>query len=132
MAILDGVAGDFATAEAMSDWMPEDGDYTVVLTKGSSGAKTGDNAMVWFKVVGTIDAPQNPELDKKAFTVGFATTKSLGAVKTMASAIAGRPVLNIREVPAVVESCVGLVCNVTVKTSAKGYKNVTIREVFRS
>lgn len=131
LAILDGVAGDYTTAETMDDWMPDDADYTVVLTKGSFGHKAGDSSFAWFKVVGNIDAPQNPEVDKKSFTVAFATTKAMGAVKALASALAGRVVNNIREVPGIVEACAGLIVNVTVKTNQKGYKNVRIKEVIR-
>ena len=129
MDIINGVAEEYRTAEAQSNWMPPDGSYTVVLTKYTNGVKTGENKFAWFKMEGRIDAPNNPEVHDKSFSVGFATTKYPGLLKTFVSSIAGAPVDNIGEIDAILEAAQGKIATVTVTTKTNKKTGNPVRNV---
>lgn len=131
MALLNQTAEEYRTSTASNDWMPPDGDYTVVISNYTNGMKTGDSTFAWFKLEGRIDAPQNPEVHDKVFALGFATTKYPGLLKTLVNAVAGVPVDNIADVHPTLQAAVGKIANVNVSTklvkkTGNQVRNVTI------
>jgi hypothetical protein len=132
MAILQQNAEDFRKAEVTSDWMPPVGDYTVIggaFACGTSAGKEGKPAFNWFRLPGRIEAPSNPELHGKVFSLLFGTTQQVGLLKAQCSGIAGRIVETILEVPAVLEQADGVVFSVNVSTNKKGYAKVGITQI---
>lgn len=125
-------ASEFESADAFSDWMPDNGDYVVLLTKVAKGAFQTDGAQQWYvRLTGKILAEGNPELDQREFTVGYYTGRAPGVFKSAVAVLAGRVVNNIREAVDIVDASVGAVVSVNVSTNAKGYKNTRITKLIQ-
>jgi hypothetical protein len=133
MALLQANAEEFKKAEVISDWMPPDGDYAVVGGTAVLGTTTkeGKPPFNWFRLPCRINAPSNPELHDKSFTMMYGTTINVGMLKSACSGIAGRVVDSIMEIPSVLASADGTVYSVNVTTNKKGYKNVSVTQIHR-
>ncbi len=117
-SIMNEAAEEFANAEVFSDWMPPDGDYTVLLLETKKGAVDKEGQKYgWWRLPGTIIDDTNPELGGKEFTVGYYTTKALGILKGAVSTLAGRTVTALTEVPEILATSAGRVVIVSVTTA---------------
>lgn len=133
MALLQQNAEEFKKAEVISDWMPPDGDYTVIGGAFSHGtvSKDGQPPFGWFKLAARINAVSNPELHDKLFTMLYGTTKQVGLLKSAASQIAGFLVEDIMQVPAILTQADGVVYSVSISTNKKGYKRVDVTRIHK-
>ncbi len=126
--IIEQGQDDFAAQEVYSDWMPDDGPYTVLVSSYNSGEKekNGEES-AWWRLGLQILSP-GTDLDKKDFGVMFGS-KAAGFLKSAAATINGAKEDSYRKCIGIIAGSVGYLLNVNVKTNNKGYKNVTISEV---
>jgi len=81
---------DYKEAKEFSDWMPPDGDYTVVIKGCDKGVSTkGDTPLLWWKHTAEILAGEDPGLMGREFTSLFASSRSYGSAKSQAKVITG-------------------------------------------
>ena len=134
-AILGEAAEEFTQAEVYSNWMPPDGDYTVLLTEAKNGVKVDENnRFAWVRLTGRILDDHNPELNEKEFSVGYFTTKVPGIMKGAVSILAGKVITNLKEAITILTRSNGtvVVVNVFTKPSKKNnqeYTNCNIQRV---
>lgn len=127
-------------AEEYSDWMPDDGEYTVTVVKCSKGVSTKkdpNNPMFWWKPIARIEAGDN--IDKllgNEFALGFFNTNAPGIMKAQARALNGGEPVAFDDLSKVFEESIGKVLRVKVATSksqkdGKEYTNCYIQEVIQ-
>lgn len=128
-SILEETAEEFANAEAFDDWMPPDGDYTVLLTNAKTDVKAYDDGskMLWVRITGRILADHNPEVDQKEFTAGFFSSKAYGILKQAANVLKGSPCTSNTEAIKVLMGCAGTVVILSVKTKPDRKNNAVMR-----
>jgi hypothetical protein len=138
--ILDQVGEDYAAAEVVNRWLPEeDGDYPGVITKYSESVVTDDSGTNALRPRLTIQlvAPHDPELHGKELIISM-TTKALFSIKSNVAVLAGRVVNGIRPSLDILASSVGAGVNVNVSTSRpkKGsttvYRNANITQLLQT
>lgn len=122
------------------DWMPDDGEYIVSITKSKKGVSTKkETPVMWWKLTGQImDQVADSRLDGKEFTVAFLRSSAMGFVKSAAKALnKGEPVSSLEEASQLFDSAEGTICKVLVTTtqkndSARPYTNCYIQEVIET
>ncbi len=130
---------DFKDSEVYSNWMPDDGEYIVSLTKFDYGEKTKDGARTaWYKLTGRIEDVQDEKLNGKEFLVNFYRSSAYGILKGDARILSGNPQLeNLKESVEILEASNGTIIRVEIKTSfsdkyKKDFTNCYIREVINT
>jgi hypothetical protein len=129
---------NYRDTEEFSDWMPDEGEYTVSVQKCSKGVSEKDGMkMGWWKLTARIEAGDN--IDKvlgNEFALGFYNTKAMGILKGQARALnGGEAVESINEADQVFENAVGNVLRVKVSTTTskkngQEYTNCYVQEVI--
>ena len=128
----------FEDAEAFSNWMPPDSEYIALVKTVNTGVMTQDNVSIpWWKLIGELIEADNPELDKKEFSLGFYSGKQMGMLKGLASTLKGEPVNKLGEANDVLHESVGKVVKVKVesrvsKKDGNEYTNARILEVLET
>jgi hypothetical protein len=127
---------DFANAEEFgNDWMPDDGEYTVSLTKLNKGVSAKDDKpMGWWKLTGQIEDVEDDNCGKE-FTVGFYRTTAPGILKSAARVLnGGEAVEEIDIADKLLEASIGEVLKVKVATrdskDGRSYTNCYLVEVL--
>jgi len=128
---------DYDDAEEFSNWMPDDGEYTVTVVKcgkGVSTKKDPNKPMFWWKPVVRIEAGST-ELIGQEFALGFFNTNAPGIMKGQAKALNGGEPVSFDELDATFSQSVGKVLRVKVATSksqknGQDYTNCYIQEVI--
>lgn len=119
-ALLASYNQQFKEAEEFgSDWMPEDGGYTVCISKVQSGAMKNDGGpdIPWFKPVLRIEDVGDAKLNGKEFPLGFLSMKVPGILKSVARQLnGGVPVADLPTTAQMILDSVGTYMNVSVKT----------------
>ncbi len=129
-AILNDTAEEFKQAKVFNDWMPDDGEYTCVLSDLVTGVKDDqNNRFAWWRLTATIQSASDPDIDQSQFSL-FYSTKAPGFLKSDVSALAGKTITDIRTADQILRDNLGAIVNVKVSTSPKGYKNTAITEVL--
>jgi hypothetical protein len=108
----------YAEAEAYSDWMPEDGKYSVLVTKVEPGEyeKNGRKNRRW-KFTAEIVAGDSKVMGQKFSWTLFSAAP--GMIKGQAAALNGGQELPTgQDAIATIESAAGKVLDVTIRTSA--------------
>jgi hypothetical protein len=127
-------------AEEYSDWMPDDGEYTVTIVKCAKGVSTKkdqNNPLFWWKLTGRIEAGDNAAaILGQEFSLGFYNTNAPGIMKGQAKALNGGDPVPFDDLDTVFKGAVGKVLQVKVATtkSAKNgqdYTNCYIQEVVQ-
>ena len=127
-------------AEEFSNWMPDDGDYTVSVVKCSKGVSTKkdpDNPMFWWKPVVRIEAGDGgPEILGQEFALGFFNTNAPGIMKGQARALNGGELVSFDDINAVFIQSIGKILRVKVVTTkspknGQDYTNCYIQEVIQ-
>jgi hypothetical protein len=130
--IVAAKAEEFAAAEIFNEWMPPDGDYTVLLTEYADGvSKKGSNEYAWWRLTARIQS-SDPELDQKDFTIGPFRSSAVGFLKSAMSVLKGEKIDDLRQAEPVLSGAVGWVATVRVTTTTRDkteYTNSRIMEV---
>jgi len=124
-------------AEEFSNWMPDDGKYTVTVLKCARGVSTKsdpNNPMFWWKPTVRIEAGDKPELIGEEFALGFFNTNAPGIMKSRAKELNGGVPVAFDDLGGVFQGSVGKILNVKVDTATstkngKDYTNCYIEEV---
>lgn len=97
--ILNDVAEEYANAEVFDNWMPPDGDYTVLLTKLQlNKVQKGDAEYLWVRLIGRILLEGDTDLDQREYAVGNYRTTAIFTMKgDVAILNGGRKVNDINE-----------------------------------
>ncbi len=136
-SILDEVAQEYADAEIINRWMPEDGEYTGVITKYSEGDKVYDDGgkMAWARLTVQLIAPHDTGeggIDGKEMSIGY-STKALFSLKGDTAALSGRVINDVRVALKVLQDSLGTVIGFEIKTTIaknkQSYKNATITHI---
>ena len=126
-------------AEEFSDWMPDDGEYVVTVTKSTKGVSTKqdpNNPMFWWKPTVRIEDVAREDLNGQEFALGFFNTNAPGIMKGQAKALNGGESVGFDELDGVFTASVGKVLRIEVRTTTskknnKEYTNCYIREVIQ-
>ena len=129
---------EFKEAEVYSNWMPDDGEYIVSITKldHDSSSKDGKD-LLWWRLTGRIEDVQDEKLNGKEFTVGYYTNRAFGILKGAANMLSGGSVDDLAEANTVLEASLGMVIRAKVITSfsekyKKDFTNCYIQEVINT
>jgi len=128
----------FKDAAEFSDWMPDDGEYTVSVVKLDKDVSIKDNVKLgWWKLTARIEAGENADkVIGQEFSLGFYNTKNMGVMKSQCRALnSGEGVDSLAEADAIFEAAVGKILRVKVDTSTskkngKEYTNCYVQEVI--
>ena len=127
---------DFANAEEFgNDWMPDDGVYTVSVTKLAKGVTAkGDKPIGWWKLTGLIEDVDDANHGKE-FCIGFFRTSVLGILKGACRVLnGGDPIEDIALADELLEASVGEILKVKVATKpgkdGRDYTNCYLQEVM--
>ena len=128
----------FKDAAEFSDWMPDDGEYTVSVVRLDKDVSIKDNVTLgWWKLTARIEAGENADkVIGQEFSLGFYSTKNMGIMKGQCRALnGGEGVDSLAEADAVFEAAKGKILRVKVNTSTskkngKEYTNCYVQEVI--
>lgn len=127
MDVMAGMQDAYAKAEVIDDWMPDLGDYQVLLGAAKSGVSTKDGKSTpWVRLPGTLICPGEPN-DGRTFGVGYYTDKSLAALKRDVAILSGRSVASITEALNILAGVEGWIAQVNVSE----WKNKTTKATRR-
>ena len=124
-------------AEEYSNWMPDDGKYTVSIIKSNHGTWTQDDSatpIFWWNLTARIEAG-DVKLIGETFATGPYKTTAPGILKGQAKALNNGQPVPFEELTQLFDSMVGKVLRVNVVTSTskkngKEYTNCYIQEVI--
>lgn len=131
---------EWKDAEEMSNWMPPDDDYVVIVTKKTEGTSAKKDAMDrpirWWRLTLKIDDVANPKVHGKDFPLLFRST-GLGFFKTAAKVLnGGKTVGSLVEADAILSNSLGYVLDVRIKTvkadNDREYTNCYVQKVISS
>lgn len=133
--ILEEIAEEFSQAEVFNEWMPPDGDYTVLITGYADGVSVkGNKKYAWWRQDGRLLVPGDPSLDEKDFTLGFYRSTAIGFLKQAMAVIAGRKIDDVRQAQPLLAGAVGWIINIRKSTTSKDgveYPRVKILNVVQ-
>lgn len=138
--MLAGLAEDYRKAEPMDNFMPDDGEYTVILSDLAKGVKVkaGEAPLIWISVKAKLLAAEDPNIDQKTMSLGFFSSKTLGMLKGFVQALIPSSITpdspefidvnDLSQCIALIQRKVdaGTLLTIKVATSKKGYKNASI------
>jgi hypothetical protein len=124
---------EFQDAEEYgTQWMPPDGNYTVVVSAVKNGtfvSKKTNKSEGWWKLTGRIESDiSNPDLYGKEFQIGYYTTegKKMGFVKGVAKTLnGGISVADLSEAATILSGAEGFVLDVKVVTTEEKTRKFT-------
>jgi hypothetical protein len=123
-------------AESFNDWMPDDGEYLVVVKSVKTVVrddKTTGKKYPGFKLTARIESHEDfPNIHKAEFTMANVTAKSASSFKTLAIGLAGKPIPSADMVKTIANST-GAVLRVKVRshkgTDGRTFKNTDVLQI---
>jgi hypothetical protein len=123
---------EYKDAKEFSDWMPDDGDYVLLIGACEKGiSNKNDQQLLWWKHTAQVVAGDNYEqFADRDFTSMFCSSRNFSIAKSQAKILnGGTAPANIEELNAVFEGAEGKLVKAQIKTSDKGYTNCYYREL---
>ena len=129
--LVEQQSQSFTEAKAFNDWMPPEGQYTMVLKgieKGVFKSQKDEKDYIRCSPVFIVLCPTDESVHNKECSP-FYSTMQPGILKTLVTQLVGAPLattVGLKEAIALLDSTIGTAYIVEVTKNAKGYVGLTI------